>query len=205
MRSFIAIEIPDTLKSAMAELQQEFKKYGADVRWVKPENIHLTLKFLGSIDKGEVDKITEIMKEICSRYTAFGLEMTGVGVFPGTRSPRVLWVSINSSRILTEIQREIDEGIANLGFKQEKRKFTAHLTLGRFRSAAGKEDLMKAVKLHEKDIFGSVNVESISLMRSDLNPAGARYSKIAEFPLAQPGADIQDDMEFNENEMLNPE
>ncbi len=178
MRSFIAIELPETAKSALAELQQEFKKCGADIRWVKPENIHLTLKFLGNIDEKNVDKVVKIIKEVCNRYNMFTLEVKGIGVFPNIKSPRVLWVGINGG-VLAELQGEIEDGMASLGFERENRKFTAHLTLGRFRSSMGKEGLLEAIKLHEKDSFGSINVKSIFLMRSDLNPAGAQHTKIA--------------------------
>lgn len=183
VRSFIAIELPKTVKSALAELQIEFKKCGTDVRWVKPDNIHLTLKFLGSIDEKNVDNIVEIIKEICNRYNMFTLEVKGIGVFPNIRSPRVLWVSINGNSVLAELQREIEDGMASLGFESESRRFTPHLTLGRFRSSIGKEGFLEAIKLHGKDSFGSINVKYISLMRSDLNPAGAQHTKITEVPL----------------------
>lgn len=179
MRSFIAIELPETVSAALAEFQQEFKKCGADVRWIKPDNIHLTLKFLGNIDEKNIDEIVKIIKEVCIKYNMFTLEVRGIGVFPNIKSPRVLWVGINGNGVLAELQREIEDGMASLGFESESRRFTPHLTLGRFRSSMGKKNLFDKIELHKNDSFGLIEVKSISLMRSDLNPAGARYTKIA--------------------------
>jgi len=190
VRSFIAIELPETVKSALAELQQEFKKCGADVRWVKPDNIHLTLKFLGNVDEENVDRIVKTIKEICNKYNVFTLKIKGIGLFPNIRAPRVLWVGISGDSVLTGLQREIEDGMTEMGFEREQRAFRAHLTLGRFRSSAGKEGILDAIKLHEDASLGTMDVGSVSLMKSDLSPAGARYTKIVEVPLGKPGVDI---------------
>ena len=190
MRSFIAIELSETVKSTLAELQQEFKKCGADVRWVNPDNVHLTLKFLGNIEEKSAEETLKLMEKTCSRYNPFNIELKGLGTFPNSKSPRVLWVGISGNSVLAELQRDIEDGMASLGFASENRKFTPHLTLGRFRSLKGKECLLEAIKLFEKNSFGLINVKSIFLMRSDLSPAGARYTKIGEVPLDKSTADI---------------
>lgn len=187
LRCFIAIEMPETVKSVLSEIEEGLKKSKADVKWVKPDNIHLTLKFLGNIKEENTEKIIKIMGKTCSHYNPFNLEIKGVGMFPYIKSPRVLWVGIESNDVLKTLQEEIDNGMASIGFEREDKKFTPHLTLGRFRSSTGKEGLMEIIKLHEKDSFGIINVKSISLIRSDLNPEGARYSKIAEVSLEKMG------------------
>lgn len=188
MRSFIAIELPETAKSALEELQREFKTCGADIRWVKPENIHLTLKFLGDIEEKTVAHITESIKGTCNKYMAFSLKLSGAGVFPNARSPRVLWVGLNGNETLTGLYREIDREMGSLGFERENRRFVPHLTLGRFRSSSGRGKLLERVEAYKESEFGFIDVNSVSLMRSDLGPAGAKYTRIAELYLAGEGA-----------------
>src|SRR4030065_2894829 len=186
MRCFIAIELPEAVKSTLSGIEEGLKKSKADVRWVKPDNIHLTLKFFGNIEDKKTEKIIEIMENICSQYAPFTIKIKGMGTFPNIKSPRVLWVGIEGNDTLKTLQEEIEKGMESIGFEREDRAFTAHLTLGRFRSSIEKEGLLKAVKLHEKDTFvGSINVQSLSLIRSDLHPEGARYSKIIDIPLGK--------------------
>ncbi len=183
LRSFIAIELPETVKSALSELQGELKKCGADVRWVKPDNIHLTLKFLGDVEENIVEGIIDSLKGTCGKHSTFSLELSGIGVFPNKKSPRVLWVGLTGSKILPIIQQEIDTGMATLGFKQEKRRFAPHLTLGRFKSSSGKKELADKMNLDMNTAFGLIEVNSVSLMRSDLGPAGAKHTTIAKIDL----------------------
>lgn len=186
MRCFIAIELPEAVKSTLSGIEEELKKSRADVRWVKPDNVHLTLKFFGNIEDKKTEKIIEIMENICSQYAPFAIEIKGMGTFPNIKSPRVLWVGIEGNDTLKTLQEEIENKMESIGFEREDRAFTAHLTLGRFRTSIEKEGLLKAVKLHEKDTFvGTINVQSLSLIRSDLHPEGARYTKIIEVPLGK--------------------
>ncbi len=187
MRSFIAIELPDTAKSALAELQRELKKTGADIRWVKPDNLHLTLKFLGNIEEKVIGTLVQVMRGTCNKYTPFNLEIKGMGFFPNVRSPRIIWVGINGNTAMTGIQSEIDSGLSSLGFEREKRNYAPHLTLGRFRTSQGKRLITEAVEQFSNRSFGVIGVESLSLMRSDLHQAGARYTKIAEISLRETG------------------
>lgn len=188
MRSFIAIKLPETAKSALAGLQQELKKCGADIRWVKPENIHLTLKFLGNIGDEIVDNILKIIETICRRFRSFDLEIKGTGAFPSLRSPRVLWVGVNSNADVAALQNEIEAGMSSLGFARENRKFTPHLTLGRFRSSQGKGPLLEKIELFKDRKYGLIDVGSVALMRSDLSPSGARHSVIAGISFGNSGS-----------------
>jgi 2'-5' RNA ligase len=183
LRSFIAIELPDAVKSALLSLQDELKTCGADVRWSRPEGIHLTLKFLGNIEEKLIDGIVEILKGTCRKFKSFNCEVRGVGIFPGVRSPRVLWAGIADHETLALIQQDIDAGMSSLGFESENRKFTPHLTIGRFRSSRGKTALLEKMDAYKELNLGLIEVNHISLMRSDLSPAGARYTRIAEISL----------------------
>lgn len=183
MRSFIAIDLDGPVRESLSRLQAELKSCGADVRWVKPENIHLTLKFLGDVGEETAGNIISALEKCCTGVKAFDIEVSGVGVFPDTKSPRVLWAGISGGGILGELQRKIEDAAAALGFKREKRKFVPHLTLGRFRSSRGKKIPADNIERHKHSKFGAVKVRSVTLMKSDLGPGGARYTRIAEIPL----------------------
>jgi 2'-5' RNA ligase len=183
LRCFIAIELPEEVKASLAGIQQHLKKSGADIRWVKTDNIHLTLKFFGDIEEHSITGIIQVLKGACSHHNIFSIEISGIGTFPAKRSPRVLWAGITAHGELVKLQAEIDEAAASLGFDPEKRAFSPHLTLGRFRSSQGKSALLEKITMLEHDRFGLFDVRSIYLIKSDLKPAGAVYSTIAEVPL----------------------
>ncbi len=180
MRSFIAIELPETAQSALAGLQQELRKTGADIRWVKPENIHLTLKFLGDIEENSVDNIVQVIKGACDKFSPVHLEIRGTGLFPNAKSPRVIWAGIHPVSAVSGLQHAIESGLTPLGFRQEERKFTPHLTVGRVRSFQGKRPLMERIEELEERGFGEMDAKSVLLMKSELGPSGARYTKLAE-------------------------
>ena len=177
--------MPEAVKSALSEFQQELNKCGADVRWVKPLNVHLTLKFLGEINEKDVYRIIEAVEGTCRKYTAFNLEVSGAGVFPNKRYPRVLWVGINGNGTFSALQQEIEDAMASMGFEKENRKFVPHLTLGRFRSSIGKEELLDKIELHQANKFGVIDVKTVSFMKSDLGPAGAKHTRVAEILLGE--------------------
>lgn len=185
VRTFIAIELPESIQSALADIQGDLKGSDADVRWVRPENIHLTLKFLGAVQENVVSSITEILRKVSANYGPFGLTVSGVGVFPHGRSPRVIWVGINESSVLTDLQAAVEGKLEPLGFEREKRTFRAHLTLGRVKSSRGKRALMERAERYGGREFGSFDVETISLMESKLNPGGAKYTRVAEIRLGK--------------------
>lgn len=185
MRTFVAIELPESIQSVLSDIQRELKRTDADVRWVRPENIHLTLKFLGTIKENMVRDITDVLQKASGNFRTFALTVSGVGVFPNMRSPRVVWVGTDQSDKLIDLQRDIEEGLASLGFEREKRKFAAHLTLGRFKSAHGKRTFVDTLETYRERGFGSFHVGSVSLMKSDLSPAGAKYTRIAEVRLGE--------------------
>ena len=183
MRGFIAIELPETIQKALAEFQQELNNCGSDVRLTRPENIHLTLKFLGNIEEDKADIIAEKIKGICKEQSGFKIGVSGTGMFPNMRSPRVLWAGIDLNDDIVTLQKGIEEAMASLGFEKEKRRFSPHLTLGRFRSSRGKKAVLDKMDSCRENIFGIMDVDSVLLMRSDLGPTGAKYTKIAKCKL----------------------
>ena len=180
MRSFIAIELPGEVKSALSDLQREFKECGADVRWVKPDNIHLTLKFLGDIHEDTIGAVQKIMEGACKGYSSFHLELHGAGTFPHMKSPRVVWAGLQDTDILDRLQNDIEGGLSTAGFKKEARRFVPHLTLGRFRSMQKRTQLLEKIGKYEEKQICSFAVNSVVLMKSALNPTGAQYTKMKE-------------------------
>lgn len=183
MRSFICIELPERLRNRIGEIQTELRAYAAHVSWVRPQNIHLTLKFLGHIAPHRIAEILSSIKPIVIRHPPFTLVPEGCGVFPHARSPRVFWLGIrDDSGVLSELQEEIECALETLGFPREKRPFTPHLTIGRVRLYRKPKDLTPkflALEFSEP----AFEVDHITLMRSDLKPTGAIYTPLEIIPL----------------------
>jgi RNA 2',3'-cyclic 3'-phosphodiesterase len=185
IRTFIAIEIPESIKAKMAEIQAALRKSGADVGWTRPEGIHLTLKFLGPVEAGMVEDISDALEAALGGEKAFSLEVTGIGVFPSPRAPRVIWIGLggelDAAKSLYEKVESVCEGFE---FAREKRAFTPHLTLGRVRSHKGVGALMKEAEKYEKVELGSFTASSVSVMKSELKPSGAVYTEMRQIKFA---------------------
>jgi 2'-5' RNA ligase len=152
IRSFIAVEVPQALKSRMDELQRELRRTDADVKWVRPEAIHLTLKFLGSIRQDDVERISQSIGPAIEGWVPFEVRVQGMGCFPNPRNPRVVWVGMDRGReILTSLQQAVEKKMAELSFPPEDRPFSPHLTLGRVRSSKGKGELARAIEYLTKN------------------------------------------------------
>jgi 2'-5' RNA ligase len=188
IRSFIAIELPEEVKSGLHRLQAELTlPQHTFVKCVAPESIHVTLKFLGNISPQKVAEITRVMEQASQGVSPFQLQITDVGAFPNMRQPRVLWVGIKGELDkMTVWQKRIDDGLVPLGFAKEVRPFTPHLTLARLRencSPGDRRDLGELVMKTHVEVDYKVAVNSLSLMKSQLLPGGAVYSRLAEVKL----------------------
>jgi RNA 2',3'-cyclic 3'-phosphodiesterase len=187
IRSFIAIEIPELLRQKLREFLRELKSTGADVKWVRPEAIHLTLKFLGAVERDPLETLSLAFRPAVEKFSPFELKAQGAGCFPSFRNPRVVWMGlIEKEDAVSRIQREIETITAGLGFPSEDRPFKPHLTLGRVRSPKGKISLTQRIEENSHLDLGSFRVERIILFRSDLRPEGAVYTKLQEFYLMGP-------------------
>jgi 2'-5' RNA ligase len=188
IRSFIAIELPEEVKSGLRRLQAELKlPQHSFVKCVVPDGIHLTLKFLGNISPQKVAEITGVMEQASRGVSPFQLQITELGAFPNMRQPRVLWVGIKGELDkLKAWQKRIDDGLVPLGFAKESRPFTPHLTLARVRDNCSPEDrrgLGELVMKTPLEVDYVLAVNSLNLMRSQLLPGGAVYSRLAEVKL----------------------
>jgi len=182
IRSFIAIEIPQPLKARMEDLQKELKRTEADVKWVRPEGIHLTLKFLGSISREDIKRLSLAIAPVVSAWNPFKLRIQGLGCFPVSRNPRVLWVGIDQGGAeASALQKAIEHKAAEIGFAPEVRPFKPHLTLGRVRSPKGRLALSQAIESHKDVDLGTFQAQEVFLFRSELKPTGAVYTKLHTF------------------------
>lgn len=188
MRAFIAIELPQDIKTDLSNIQEELKQTRADVKWVKPENIHLTLKFLGEIDQNLVKKICSILDEIAQKNAPFNLRLTNLGAYPKLKYPRVIWIGIANDQPVVKIAEEIEKETIKIGLAAELRPFSSHITLGRVRSAlnraalAEKLDYLNKTSSSENPDFG---VHSLILFKSTLTPTGPIYEAIFSCSLKQ--------------------
>jgi len=186
VRSFIAVEIPDAVRQKLREFLRELRDTGADVKWVRPEGMHLTLKFLGAVERDLLEKVSLSLGPVVEKFDPFVLKAEGAGCFPSLRNPRVVWAGLTDPEgAVVKLQREIETTTAGLGFPSEERSFKPHLTLGRVRSPKGKNSLTQTVERQINLGFGSFRVERVILFRSDLRPEGAVYTRLKEFYLKQ--------------------
>ena len=190
LRAFVAIELPDQTKSALAKLIEELRR--ADVRGVRPvrpDGIHLTLKFLGDIGEDLVQPVVNAISPIARAHRPFKLRLGSPGAFPRGNSPRVLWVGIEGDlTALLDLQRQIEGALASLGFARDSREFSPHLTVARFNNSASLRDRLRAgqalFSAHIDSLLGT-NVDRVTLMQSTLLPSGAVYRPIASLQLGK--------------------
>ncbi|MEE9402954.1 MAG: RNA 2',3'-cyclic phosphodiesterase [Desulfobacteria bacterium] len=184
LRAFIAISLPEPVLQGIVTAQETLKRSGLKIRWVRKEGIHLTLKFLGDIDRDSVEKISEAMERATGSFSPFTLWAEGIGVFPNLRRPRVAWVGLSGDiEILRALQRDLESQLSGLGFPKEKRPFKGHLTLGRVKGRLDGIKLQEALEDLGDFRTESFTAQSLVLFQSELRPDGAVYSRVAEVPL----------------------
>ena len=188
IRCFIAIELPEELKRELSKLQSQIKATSqASVKWVDTKGIHLTLKFLGNVDVNRIPTIVETIAQARQGIAPFHLEVAGTGVFPGQKQPRVAWVGLQGDvQILLQLQERIESALVPLGFASEARSFTPHITLGRVRpegQATEKQKLAQAVISTRFEAITPLDVKAVSLIKSQLTPTGAIYTRLDEVTL----------------------
>jgi 2'-5' RNA ligase len=183
IRSFIALDLPGSLRQQIERVQEALKREGLVARWVKPDNIHLTLHFFGDIATDRIESIREAMVETAA-HTPLRLSARGIGVFPGIRKARVIWLGVNGEReALLALQQRLAGALERAGFAPERRPFKAHLTLGRFRKFPNPAVVAKTIESHADFSSEPFLISQLTMFESRLTPAGAIYTKIHEIPL----------------------
>ena len=186
VRLFVACEIPDDVKEAIGETIEGLrKKSGPAVRWIKPEGVHVTLKFLGEVPVKKLPAIKLAIQEAVVGHSPFELEFSNIGTFGGREGLRIMWVGIAGDVLRLEaLVRAVNAALAVVGFEPERRPFRPHLTLGRVRDEIGTRQRAEIeVAVGKTEVPGvSWRTSQVSLMRSRLGPGGASYEVLATFP-----------------------
>jgi 2'-5' RNA ligase len=186
IRAFIAIELPETIKSSIETIQARLKSLELPVRWVRVENIHLTMKFLGDIEEIEIESIESVLRDSVKMQTPLTLSAKGVGVFPGIRRPRVLWVGIHDHETgLAGLQKSIETQLHRIGYSKEGRPFKGHLTVGRAKGYVDERKLKEALDSFLAFESSPFSVNEFFMFRSVLKPDGPEYTKLIRIPLGR--------------------
>lgn len=179
IRTFICIEIPGLIAERIDRLQKTLRQIDAQVSWTKPSNIHLTLKFLGSVEVSRIERVGKSVERAAAAISPFEVEVGGTGCFPSPRSPRVLWVGISIvPEDLKQLFARIEDELAREGFAREKRKFSPHLTIGRIRTPDNAALVAEAL-IATGFTPETFNATEVIVMRSDLKPTGSIYTRQA--------------------------
>jgi len=182
VRAFIAVEINDAIRAGLANVQDVLKKANGHVSWVRPENIHCTLVFLGDIFMSAVESVAGAFDKAVAGSKPFEIEVTGLGYFGSARSPRIIWSGIASTGVagavtpLVKLQNGLVAALLTAGLKPDEKPFTPHLTIGRVRSNRNAVDLVRALEANKNKSFGKISVQRVVLMQSRLTAKGPEYT-----------------------------
>ncbi len=184
VRAFIGIGLPEKMESFFHEIQLGIRSYGLNLKLIKPENIHITLKFLGNIDKGAVEKIGYAMEDAVCGQSHIILMAKGIGCFPNVRKPRILWVGLRKqTEKLQAIQHDLERKLKAIGFPKEKRPFKGHLTIGRIKNKINNVALDAAIETFKEIESEDFIADRIILFQSTLKTSGAIYKELVSKPI----------------------
>ena len=189
MRAFVAIELPEAIRTRLQEEVGCLRRAGGRASWVRPEHMHLTLRFLGEITQEQKQAFSQALRDACALVSPFELAVEGIGAFPNTRRPAVVWAGI---RLVTGdlfgLQKSVEQAARNIGLGPDNKPFHPHVTLARIRELAFSGGLARAVSDRadgETVTFGGeFQASSVALFHSDLKPGGPVHTRLEEFPLS---------------------
>ena len=182
VRAFLAIDLDDDLKPKINKVIKEFKGIDANIKYVDLANLHLTLKFFGDIDTEGLPLLEEKISDVVANYDSFDIKIKDCGAFPNNDHIKVIWVGIEDDSTIKKLHDDLDKEFKKLGFSLDK-KFSSHLTIGRMKSAKGKNQVKSKIESFEGTEIGSMNVSNIVLKKSTLTPSGPIYEDLIKFDL----------------------
>lgn len=185
IRSFVALELTDEVREQLAVLLQRLQRTSAAVKWVEPENLHLTLKFLGEVPEEQIELVGKTLKAVAQATEPFSFTVKGVGGFPDLRRPRVLWVGVEALQALIKLQQLVEKAMEQLGFPPEYRVYHPHITIGRVKTVTGIEKVREILREYADVKFGEVLASHLTLFRSDLSREGPTYTPLAKLNFAE--------------------
>lgn len=186
IRSFLAFELPDKIKEIVGRISEDVRRLQLDIRCVKPDNIHLTVVFMGSISGDDVGPIGNEAESICKRYGPFKISLNGCGIFGGRRNPRVLWIGLDGDiQRMADLRDSLQHSLVPIGIKQETRPFKPHLTLARFREGFRPSDRLDEFLTKYHALSSPLcQLNELIMFKSELNPGGPVYTKLNAWPLS---------------------
>ncbi len=188
IRVFLAVELSSDVREKLFSLQQQLKTTLPPINWVRPESIHLTLKFLGYVDSSLVSQLLSVLEPIGEKHPPFSVDVQGLGVFPQVKHPRIFWVGLTGhTQALQDLVFEIDVVLESLGFPPEEKNYHPHLTLARIKreNAEVGSALIQTRALESDQHLGTLIVDRFTLFQSDLDSSGARYTSLWTVPFSE--------------------
>ena len=185
IRTFVAVDVTEAVRERAAQLIEELRSCGGDIKWVEPHNMHLTLKFLGDVPETEVNSVCRAVVQAAADLPPFSISVQGVGAFPHVGRPRTVWIGVEEgAEQLGSLQRAVDRALKPLGYPKERRPFHAHLTLGRIRRG-GPESRTLSDRLREQQAFlaGHSQIKEVVVYASYLDRSGPSYQAMSRGPM----------------------
>ena len=186
IRSFLAFELPEDIRQIVTRVSGEVRKSSLEVRWVRPEFIHVTVVFLGDIQSEQVRPMGVPLNAVCANHEPFKIFLKPMGCFPNSRNPRVIWLGIGGDlERMSRFRDDLQQALSPFGIKEEERAFRPHLTLGRFKKAGKSPAELERLLSTYRDLSSPpCTLNELVLFRSDLKPGGAVYTKMSSWPLS---------------------
>ena len=188
IRVFLAVELSSDVRKKLSELQQQLRKTLPPINWVRPESIHLTLKFLGYVEPSIISQLLSVLKPIGKKQHVFSIDVHGLGVFPQVKHPRIFWIGLTgNTQALQELVLEIEAALEPLGFPPEEKAYHPHLTLARIKreNATVGSALLENQVLEKDQHLGTLTIDRFTLIQSDLDSSGARYTSLWTVPFSE--------------------
>ncbi|HHY42256.1 MAG TPA: RNA 2',3'-cyclic phosphodiesterase [Thermoanaerobacterales bacterium] len=181
MRCFIAINLDSSVKAEIKDfiLQNHLNQKFEGIKWVRPENFHITLAFLGEITDEDILSVKNMLENVASKHASFPIELSGTGFFPNIKNPKVFWLGIKEQPILLKLKQDIDRGLTECNIQYDRKPFSPHLTIGRFKTPL----IIKPETVKIQDFKASFLVTEIFLMKSELFSDGPVYTELYSFKL----------------------
>lgn len=185
MRLFVAIEISKEVAERITEIEKRLFKGGFDLKFVEPENLHLTLKFLGEVSDEDLKYVESVISYVANEFQAFNVSFQGLGYFGSERNVKVLWIGVKEGKSeFVRIASSLDKKLSKIREEERKEK-TPHLTIARVKSGKNRENLLREIYSLNDVKIGEVYVKEIKLKKSELTPKGPVYSDLKAFPLKE--------------------
>jgi 2'-5' RNA ligase len=185
VRTFIALDPGEAIRDRMVSLQENLARTGADVKWVEPANLHVTMLFLGEVDDRDLAAVCQAAQEATAKHKAYELSVDGTGCFPNMRRPRIVWIGVGKGADETRaLHASLEAPLLDLGcYRREDRPFTPHVTLGRIRSEKPMDQLAAALVKRKDYDAGAITIREVQVMSSELSSNGPVYTVMSRAQL----------------------